>query len=200
MTSENAKRSNFKDKVLPGLEFLLQLSLCLTKNRRDAIGLIREAMAEAYWYWDESISDAACKMWLHTIMTRRYFDGFMQRARPHVPNSGNNVDENPGENARPCPTTTINNREDFFLTGESQDESGLIEAFAGLPMKFRTAMILSYLEGFSNRQIAYLAGAQPHAIESMLKRGRELLREELFTYLISHKSFDKIADREAASG
>jgi len=200
MTSENAKRSNFKDKVLPGLEFLLQLSLCLTKNGRDAIGLIREAMAEAYWSWDESISEVSCKMWLHTIMTRRYFDGFMQRSRPHVPHSGNNVDEKPGENARPCPTTTINNREDSFLTGESQEESGLIEAFAGLPLKFRTAMILSYLEGFSNQQIANLAGVQPHAIESLLNRGREFLREELFAYLISHKSLDTVADREAASG
>ncbi len=200
MTSENAKRSNFKDKVLPGLEFLLQLSLCLTKNGRDAIGLMREAMAEAYWSWDESISEASCKMWLHTILTRRYFNGFKRRAHPLDRDPGENIDKSLVENDRLCPTTTINAREDTFLTGESKEESGLIDAFAGLPLKFRNAMILSYLEGFSNRQIANLAGVQPHAIESLLNRGREYLRKDLFAYLISHKSFDTTMDREAASG
>ena len=46
--SESAKRLDFKDKILPHLEVLLQFSLWLTKNGRDATRLMCEAMAEAY--------------------------------------------------------------------------------------------------------------------------------------------------------
>ena len=62
-------------------------------------------------------------------------------------------------------------------------------------------MILSYLEGFSNREIADLAGVQPQAIESLLNRGRGLLREELFAHLMDEDdSLDTAADRVGGTG
>ena len=53
------------------------------------------------------------------------------------------------------------------------------EAIAHLPAAYRSAMILSNLEGFSTEEIARLAGVRPHAIHSLLLRGRELVLEEL---------------------
>jgi DNA-directed RNA polymerase specialized sigma24 family protein len=61
-------------------------------------------------------------------------------------------------------------------------------------------MILSYLEGFTNDEIADLAKVRPQAVESLLNRGRELLREELFAHLMGHESFGAFEDREVASG
>jgi DNA-directed RNA polymerase specialized sigma24 family protein len=60
------------------------------------------------------------------------------------------------------------------------------DAIAGLPDVFRSAMILSYLEGFSNSAIAGLAGVPPHAIDTLLARGREIIREELLAYLMGN--------------
>jgi len=60
------------------------------------------------------------------------------------------------------------------------------DAIAGLPEVFRSAMILSFLEGFSNTEIAGLAGVPPHAIDTLLERGREIIREELFAYLMGN--------------
>jgi len=70
MISESAKRLEFKDKTLPSLEVLLQYSLWLTKNGREAARLMREVMAEAYWRWDESMSEESFKIWLHEILTK----------------------------------------------------------------------------------------------------------------------------------
>jgi DNA-directed RNA polymerase specialized sigma24 family protein len=87
MMSEGEKRLDFKDRVSPYLEVLLQFSLWLTKNGRDAAQLMREAMAEAYRSWDVLMPDECCKMWLHKILSRRFFDGFHQHMRPLVPKS-----------------------------------------------------------------------------------------------------------------
>lgn len=59
-----------------------------------------------------------------------------------------------------------------------------------LPAVFRTAMILSYLEGFSAEEIGRLAGVQPRAIESLLLRGRELMQEAFNAYVRSHDDID----------
>jgi RNA polymerase sigma-70 factor (ECF subfamily) len=60
------------------------------------------------------------------------------------------------------------------------------DAIAGLPDVFRSAMILSYLEGFSSSEIAGLAGVPPHEIDALLERGREIIRDELFAYLMGN--------------
>lgn len=69
---------------------------------------------------------------------------------------------------------------------------------ASLPAVFRSAMILSYLEGFSNAEIAHLAGVEPHAIESLLVRGRELMQEEFIAHLRSYDHAHAGADRTVA--
>ena len=86
------------------------------------------------------------------------------------------------------------------MTGEFDEDVNYFTAIASLPAVFRSAMILSYLEGFSYREIANLAGVQPHAIESLLNRGREFLREELFAHLMGSDSLETVADRTVATG
>jgi len=58
-----------------------------------------------------------------------------------------------------------------------------LEAIAHLPEALRTAMILFNLEGFSTEEIARLAGVRPPAIDSLLVRGRELVRDDLLECL-----------------
>ena len=64
-----------------------------------------------------------------------------------------------------------------------------------LPAVFRSAMILSLLEGFSAAEIGRLAGVQPGAIETLLARGRELMQEEFIAYVRRHDGANEVADR-----
>ncbi len=69
-------------------------------------------------------------------------------------------------------------------TGESDRYSAYSDAAVRLPAVFRFAVIQSYLEGFSLREIADLTGLRPRTIESLLNRGRELLLEELHAHMM----------------
>jgi RNA polymerase sigma-70 factor (ECF subfamily) len=200
MMSENAKRSDFKDGVLPHLESLLQFSIWLTKDGRAAVELVRLAMAEAYGSWDESIREEGFGVQLRRIVTRRFLQSNQQAARGLVWNSDHDVSESPGHEDCPGFAATAEARQQSWLTGESEYDVNYLAAFAGLPAAFRSVMILSYLEGFSNGEIAKLAGVQPQTVEISLDRGRGFLREELFTYLMDDDNLDLVEDREAATG
>jgi len=198
--SESAKRSDFKNKMSPHLEDLLEFSLWLTRNGRGATRLMREAMAEAYRLWDESLPKEDCNMRLHRIMIRRFFASFEQHKRPQGLISADNVDDSLVENNRLFSAMTANARQRPWPTGEYDEDADYLEAIAGLPAVCRSAMILSYLEGFSNKEIADLAGGQLHTVEAMLSRGRRFIQKELFAHLMDNGSFVMVADRAAAAG
>ena len=199
MINETDKRSDFRDKIVPHLEALLQFSLWLTKDGRTAIGLVRDAMAEAYGSWDESTLEEGFDVELRHIVTRRFLQDNQRDARRPVPYL-DDVDESPGRKESLGLAATAEAFQQSWPTGESEDDVNYLAAFAGLPAAFRSVMILSYLEGFSNGEIAKLAGVQPHTVEISLDRGRGFLREELFTYLMDDVNFDTVGDREAATG
>ncbi len=56
---------------------------------------------------------------------------------------------------------------------------GLREALDHLPEKLRTPLLLMYLEGWSEREIASMLRMTPYAVKSRLRRGRAALAEIL---------------------
>lgn len=186
MTDKSVKRSNFEAKISPHLEDLLQFSLRLTTNGRDAARFVRETVAEIYRSWDESMQEDICDIRLHKILTGRLFKGNHKHTRPLASIFGDNTDESSGVSYRPPNPSIAKAHRQAQLTGKYNEDVDYFKAFVELPTAFRSAMILSYLEGFSSTEIAKLAGVQPHAIELLLDRGRELLHEELFAYLMGN--------------
>jgi RNA polymerase sigma factor (sigma-70 family) len=195
MISGCASRLDFKDKISPHLEILLQFSFWLTKNGRDATRLMREVIAEANQSWDEPMPDEACRIWLHRILTRQFIDSLQQKWRPSASISGDPVGENLVNNDLLAETPVTSARQESFSARESDDEVGYFRAMASLPAVYRSAMILAHLEGFSNWEIANLAGAQPKAVESWLNRGSGCLREELSAHLLDSDRLLSVSDR-----
>jgi len=200
MINETARRSDFRDRIVPHLETLLQFSLWLTRDGRDAIKLMRNALTEAYRTSHDSTTDEPCDVQLHYILTRRFLNGNEESAVSLAAVYGNSADAIAGLNDQIVALAKAKARQRSWPNGESEDDVSYLAAFAGLPTAFRSVMILSYLEGFSNGEIANLAGVQPQTVEISLDRGRRFLREELFAYLMDNVNLDTVGDREVATG
>ncbi len=182
--TEKEKWSDFKERILPHLEALLRFSLRLTVNGRDAVDLLRESLTEAYQSWTTMSTGESCRSHLQDIMTRRSFGGGRRRVHRLVPAPDDGESFVAGK--RLVPGTAGDSRRKSSPASDTESDTEYSDAIAGLPEVFRLAMILSYLEGFSNTEIAGLAGVPPHAIDTLLERGREIIREELFSYLMDN--------------
>lgn len=59
------------------------------------------------------------------------------------------------------------------------EDSGVLEAVAALPVKYREVVHLYYMEGYSTAELAVLLNRGEAAVRKQLSRGRELLRESM---------------------
>jgi len=116
------------------------------------------------------------------------------------PVSGAGVDDSLIENSQPFIESTINAQRQSWVNGMSSEVVNYQMAIAGLPEMCRTAMILSYLEEFTDDEIADLAGTELHTVESVLNSGRNFIRGELFEVLMGSNFSEPDGYRKAASG
>lgn len=56
------------------------------------------------------------------------------------------------------------------------EDTGVLEAVAALPVKYREVIHLFYMEGYSTRELSILLGRSEESVRKQLSRGREILR------------------------
>ncbi len=199
MISDSTKQLAFKIKVSPHLDVLLQLSLALTSNGRDAIKLLQEAIAEIAPSWEEWMPNMSVEIRLYEVVTRRYFDGSQQfgRSFASIREEGNG-----SKNGRPDRAPSAHSRLSSGGFPMSEESDGLVRFFksvVALPTTLRTPMILSCIEGFSNMQIAEMLGTSPQEIDRLLYRGCGLLRDEIYFLLVGHNDITTAVHQGAES-
>jgi len=199
MKGDSARRSDFKDKIMPQLEAHLQFSLRLTKNGRDATRLMREALAELFQSFRKTMSADSCAIRLHEILTRRFLNDNQQTAPTPAPIDAENVDDSLIADNPLCSDATTSTLQQPWLSERDDSDVSYLAAIASLPEVCRAAIILSYVEGFSNTEIADLSRTQPREVDSLLDRGRRFIRDELFAHLIVSDDHDAATDGEAAT-
>jgi|GEM_PF-5937692 len=194
---ENA--ANFKARMAPHLESLMQYSLGLTRNGRDATRLLRDSLAEAYGQWDKATPIDGCGEWIYALLTKRYWSREPQPDGPILPDLPEKLDEKLALNLRVVDDTSTYRWQQAYGSGGDDEQVNYLQTIAELPQICRSAMILSYVERFSTEEIADLAGAEPPLVAASLDRGRQFIREELLTYLMDQDNPDTTSDREELS-
>jgi RNA polymerase sigma factor (sigma-70 family) len=71
---------------------------------------------------------------------------------------------------------------DFF---EAIVDEEVLQRIQALPEDYRTAVVLSDLEGLSYQEIADMTGVPVGTVKSRLFRGRRLLQKDLYDYAVS---------------
>lgn len=145
-------------------------ALRLTRDREDASDLSQEAIIRAYEAFDR-FDGRNFKAWILRILTNLYINRYRQRQREAPTGS---LDEE-GAYEPVAPEGSIPDR----MALDEMVGAEVEEALSKVPADFRTAVILSDIEGMSYEEIAQATEIPIGTVRSRLARGRAILRREL---------------------
>jgi len=179
-----AHSADFEEEALPHLDAVYRFALRLSGSEAAAEDLVQETFLRAYRSWDQYTPGTQCKSWLFTIC-RNVFLRHRERGKRH----DEIVEEHAGrEGPGPSPVNPVwteaqgvDPEGSFF---ESIVDAEVLKAIDDLPEEYRTAVVLSDLEGLPYNEIAELMDVPVGTVKSRLFRGRRQLQKVLYEYAV----------------
>ena len=160
--------ARFERDAMPLIDSLYGAALRMTRKPADAEDLVQDTYVRAYSAFHQFTPGTNLKAWLYRILTNTYINSYRKAQRAPQISDGEQV-------------------EDWQLArAESHTSSGLrsaeVEALDTMPDTivralpasddFRTAVLLTDVEGFSYKEIAEIMGTPIGTVMSRLNRGR----------------------------
>lgn len=178
-------RSGFEEEALPHLDAVYRFALRLSGSPDEAEDLVQETFLRAFKSWDQYTRGTKAKSWLFTICRNVFLRG-KERAGRHEEILRESVSRStPGSTAVVNPVWSsaeaVDPEGDFF--GAIVD-ARIVSAIADLPEEYRTAVVLSDVEGLTYAEIAELMEVPVGTVKSRLFRGRRRLQEVLYEYAV----------------
>lgn len=136
-------------------DMLFRICLVILANEKDAEDVVQDTFIQ-YLTKAPSFHDSEHeKAWLITVATNRCKNiRRFNLTRKHI------------------------NISDLQLYSKDEESYGLLDQLMRLPKKYKTVLVLHYVEGYKVNEIAKLLNITPSAVKKRLQRGRELLREK----------------------
>lgn len=177
-------KAGFEEEALPHLDAVYRFALRLSGSPDQAEDLVQETFLRAFKSWDQYTKGTAAKSWLFTIC-RNVFLRRRERSQRHDEIVSENVGRaGPGPNpVNPVWVSVlgVDPEGDFF---DSIVDDRIIGAIDDLPEEYRTAVVLSDLEGLPYAEIAELMEVPVGTVKSRLFRGRRQLQQVLYDYAV----------------
>lgn len=183
LDAEQAAR--FREEALPHLDAVYRFALRLSGSPSDAEDLVQETFLRAYRSWAQFRPGTRCKSWLFTIC-RNLFLRQRERGRLHERTLTQAAAEE--EAGAAAVDASV-----FAATRETDPEGRFFDSFLDaeveaeldrLPEEFRTAVVLSDVEGLAYAEVAEVTGVPVGTVKSRLYRGRRLLQRRLYDYAV----------------
>ena len=178
-TSQDVRRTarmQFEREALQHLDALYGFALKLSRARDDAEDLVSDTMLRAFERWEQYRLGTNIRAWLFTILyhvfvsRKRRIDA--REVQPHEDSDGWSAHEAIGD-ADPEGTFF-----DSFLDEE------ITRAIAALPDEYRSAVVLSDVQGLRYAEIAQVLHVPEGTVKSRLFRGRRILQRKLAGYAV----------------
>lgn len=158
-----------------------RLAAHILGNEYDAADVLQNVFVKVVRGIGQFHGQSSLKTWMYRIAVREalnYRRGWFRR-HLHEPFS---LDEDSGE-----PMAALAKRPDFtdpYETLQQAERQQLVKtALEGLPVLYRTVLLLREIEELSYEEIAQVLGIADGTVKSRLMRGRELLRRRLSSVL-----------------
>lgn len=169
-------RAVFQHEAVKHLTALYNFALSLAKDEGDAADLVQETYLRALRFRHRFQPGTNLRAWMFKILRNAFIDSYWRRSREPA------MEEAESEQG----SATLVEREGVDGVGsESIDRlvrMDLHEALEQVPDQFRTAILLSDVEGLSVEEIAEIMDCPPNTVKTRLFRGRRLLRGHLKDY------------------
>lgn len=175
-------KPGFEEEALPHLDAVYRFALRLAGSADEAEDLVQETFLRAYRAWDQFEQGTRAKSWLFTIC-RNVFLRRRERAQRHEEIVSEKADRSGSSPVNPVWVSASGSdpEGEFF---DSIVDDKIIEAIEALPEEYRTAVVLSDVEGLPYAEIAELIDVPVGTVKSRLFRGRRRLQEQLYEHAV----------------
>lgn len=157
--------SAFNEIMLAHEDRVFSLCLRIMRTRESALDAVQETFITVFRKAHLYNGESAFSTWLYRVATNTCYDQLRKQKRRRteaIPEGREVVD----------PTA-----EDDYLAIELRPD--LTDALSKLPEEFRSAVVLSDLEGFPLAEVATMLDIPVGTVKSRIFRGRKLLAENL---------------------
>ena len=176
--------ASFEEEALTHLDAVYRFALRLSGAPDQAEDLVQETFLRAYKSWGQYTQGTAAKSWLFTICRNVFLRGRERRQRHDEIVTETVGRDGPGPNpVNPVWVSVlgVDPEGDFF---ESIVDERIMQAIDDLPEEYRTAVVLSDLEGLPYADIAELMEVPVGTVKSRLFRGRRQLQNVLYDHAV----------------
>jgi len=176
--TEEQKNQVFEEEFIPHFNALFNFAYHLTYNQEDAEDLVQDALVKAYRFIESYKKGTNAKAWLFKILKNAFINEYRKKSkRPYKVDYEDIVSYHNSEDTQYVGYLDL--REDIFQ-GMLGDQVTL--ALEGLPVDFRTVVILCDLQGFTYEEMASIIGIPIGTVRSRLHRARNMLKDKLINY------------------
>lgn len=196
--STSEKREAFEREALVHMDAVYRFALRLASEPDQANDLVQDTYLRAWNAWDQFTVGTNAKSWLFTIC-RNLFLRQVERGK----RQRSTVEEQSPREATPSggdivnPLWTASSQKDpegAFFDSIVDDE--VLRAIDDLPEEYRTAVVMSDVEGLPYAEIAEAMGVPVGTVKSRLFRGRRQLQRELYDFAVEMGYIDDATDDE----
>ncbi len=187
-SKKKKNRERFKKLAYPHIDFLYNMALRYSGNTYDAEDMVQETMYIALKKIGALREDAKCKPWLFAILRSVFLKELRSNSRKQKFESDERVEY----------IRLLEAAADGFDTEkafEKRVEAARIhEIVEKLPEKYKSPLLLHYMEGLSYREMAEYLKTPVGTVMSRLSRARDHLKKEMLKALRAEKSFDNVVE------
>ncbi|MEW6653609.1 MAG: sigma-70 family RNA polymerase sigma factor [Bacteroidota bacterium] len=170
--------ADFEREAIPHMNAVYNFALRMTGDEDDANDLVQETYLKAFRFFDKFEKGTNCKAWLFRILKNSYINDYRKAVKE--PNKVDYEDvQNFYENVKSDEINSKHYEQDAF-SNLLDDE--ITKVLSALPEDFRTAIILSDIEGFTYEEIADFVDIPVGTVRSRLHRARKMLYAQLYDY------------------
>lgn len=170
------EQSRFEREAMPHIDAVYRFAMSLTHDPAEADDLVQETYLKALRAFDSFHEGTNCKAWLFKILRNTLINRVRAGSREAIVEDASEL----------LHATTLVGwserayyREPEAAAMLTATREQLEAALESLPQDFRTAVVMSDVEGLSYKEIAEVMGTPIGTVMSRLFRGRRLMRDRL---------------------